>query len=90
MVYPEYLKIKSTFYSFQKRFEELLLSKEKIFADTLPSGIRYDKDVVQTSPNDPMLKYVENLDCSDKGILERLGNPAETQGKRVEGVKSLA
>lgn len=27
----------------------------------LPSGIRYDKDAVQTSPEDPMLKYAEKL-----------------------------
>ena len=70
MVYPEYLKIKSSFYAHQKRFEELLLSKEKIFADILPSGIRYDKDVVQTSPNDPMLKYVENLEDVEKKIAQ--------------------
>lgn len=28
----------------------------------LPSAIRYDKDKVQTSPEDPMLKYAERLD----------------------------
>lgn len=27
----------------------------------LPSGIRYDKDAVQTSPGDPMLEFAEKL-----------------------------
>lgn len=27
----------------------------------LPSAIRYDKDKVQTSPQDPMIKYIERL-----------------------------
>ena len=70
MVYPDYIKIKSKFFTLQKKFEELLLTKEKIFADCLPSGIRYDKDVVQTTPSDPMIRYVENLEEVNNKIAQ--------------------
>lgn len=62
MVYPEYEKTKSRFYDSQRRFATLLMEKERIFASTLPSGIRYDKDVVQVTPSDPMERYVGDLE----------------------------
>lgn len=36
----------------------------------LPSGIRYDKDYVQTSPEDPMLKFAEKLERLEKEKVE--------------------
>ena len=62
MVYPEYENTKARFYDSQRRFATLLMEKEAIFASTLPSGIRYDKDVVQVTPSDPMERYVGDLE----------------------------
>lgn len=70
MVYPEYEKTKSRFYDSQRRFAQLLMEKEKIFASTLPSGIRYDKDVVQSTPSDPMERYVGDLEDIEKKLSQ--------------------
>ena len=70
MVYPEYEKTKSRFYDSQRRFATLLMEKEAIFANTLPSGIRYDKDVVQVTPSDPMERYVEDLEDIEKKLSQ--------------------
>lgn len=68
MIYIEYERIKIKFYESQERFAQLMMRKEQIFADTLPSGIRYDKDVVQTSPTCPLDKYVAEMDDIENKI----------------------
>ena len=68
MVYPEYVQLKSKFDFAQEKHARLLEQKEKIFTDTLPSGIRYDKDVVQVTPSCPLDKYVEELERTEKEI----------------------
>ncbi len=70
MVYPEYEKTKSRFYDSQRRFAQLLMEKERIFASTLPSGIRYDKDVVQVTPSDPMERFVGDLEDIEKKLSQ--------------------
>ena len=37
----------------------------------LPSGIRYDKDNVKSSPQDPMLKFAEQLSDLEEKMSER-------------------
>lgn len=70
MVYPEYEKTKSRFYDSQRRFAQLLMEKERIFANTLPCGIRYDKDVVQSSPTVPLETYVADLEEIEKKLSQ--------------------
>ena len=70
MVYPEYEKTKSRFYDSQRKFAQLLMEKERIFANTLPSGIRYDKDVVQVTLSDPMERYVGDLEDIEKKLTQ--------------------
>lgn len=43
-------------YKIKMELDELSLQIEDLESKLLPSGIRYDKDSVQTSPEDPMLK----------------------------------
>ena len=62
MVYVEYEQVKTRYFESQRRFAHLLMDKERIFASTLPSGIRYDKDVVQSSPTVPLESYVAELE----------------------------
>lgn len=70
MVYMEYVQLKIKFDHAQERQARLLELKEKIFADTLPSGIRYDKDVVQVTPSCPLDKYVVDLERIEKDIAK--------------------
>ena len=70
MIYVEYVQLKNKFDHAQERHARLLEQKEKIFADTLPSGIRYDKDVVQVTPSCPLDKYVEELERCEKEIAK--------------------
>ena len=70
MIYPEYIKTKGKYYDLQSRFADLLLRKEKIFTDNLPSGIRYDRDAVQTSKSNPMEQYVIELEEIEKKLAE--------------------
>ena len=70
MVYMEYVQLKIKFDHAQERQARLLEQKEKTFADTLPSGIRYDKDVVQVTPSCPLDKYVVDLERIEKDIAK--------------------
>ena len=70
MVYIDYEQVKMRFYDTQKRFTNLLLDKERIFTNTLPSGIRYDKDVVQASPTVPLETYVAELEEVEKKLSQ--------------------
>ena len=71
MVYQEYEQIKMRYDEAQERCVNLLLEKEKLFTDTFPKGITYDKDKVQASPeSNPLEKYVMTLD--EKQIDEKI------------------
>lgn len=70
MVYPEYEKTKSRFYEAQRQFAQLLLEKDRIYANALPSGIRYDKDVVQVTPSNPLERYAIDLENIEKKIAQ--------------------
>lgn len=70
MIYPDYEKTKSKFYNLQRRFAQLMMDKERIYTNTLPSGIRYDKDIVQTSPTVQLENYVAELDEIEKKISQ--------------------
>ena len=70
MVYPEYEKTKTKFYDLQRRFAQLMMDKERIYTNTLPSGIRYDKDIIQTSPTIPLENYVAQLEEIEKKITQ--------------------
>lgn len=71
MVYPEYVEYKSKYEELQNRFASLLLEKEKLFTDTFPRGITYDKDKVQCMPDDnPLERYAVIMD--EKQIDEKL------------------
>lgn len=71
MVYPEYVEYKSKYEELQNRFASLLLEKEKLFTDTFPRGITYDKDKVQCMPDDnPLERYAVTMD--EKQIDEKL------------------
>ena len=71
MVYPEYVQYKSKYEELQNRFANLLLEKEKLFTDTFPRGITYDKDKVQCMPDDnPLERYAVTMD--EKQIDEKL------------------
>ena len=74
MVYIDYEQVKMRFYDTQKRFTNLLLDKERIFTNTLPSGIRYDKDVVQASPTVPLETYVAELEEVEKKLSQAREN----------------
>ena len=43
---------------------------ENIHEMMLPSGIRYDKENVQSSPSDPMMKFVEKLSDLESSLQE--------------------
>lgn len=43
----------------------------------LPSGIRYDKDQVQTSPEDPMLKFAERISEAEELRQKRIAKLRE-------------
>lgn len=70
MIYPEYIKTKGKYYDLQSRFADLLMMKEKIFTDNLPSGIRYDLDKIQSSKANPMEHYIVQLEDIEKKLSE--------------------
>ena len=71
MLYLEYERAKTSFKTAQRRYEEVLLEKERLFTITQPKAITYDKDTVQTSPcGDVLDRYVIALE--EKSIDEML------------------
>lgn len=48
--------------SIKCKISELRAMKESLYYSLLPTGIDYDKDKVQTSPEDPMLKVMSKVD----------------------------
>lgn len=49
MIYHEYADLRKKYIDTQRKYEEILTEKENLFARTLPSAIKYDKDKVQSS-----------------------------------------
>ena len=69
MIYPEYVRYKIKYEALQERFTEVLMEKEKAFANTQPSGIRYDKEPVQCSGgSSPLEEYAANIDEIDEKL----------------------
>lgn len=71
MTYLDYEGFKTKYYNVQQMFAEILLEKEAIFSKTLPSGIRYDKEQVQTSVDgSPLDEYVIELERIETKITK--------------------
>ena len=63
MVYVDYEEYRNKYLAIQQQFNLVLSKKEAIFTKTLPSGIRYDKEHVQSSPSScPLEDYVISLE----------------------------
>lgn len=52
MVYPEYQEALQLYRQSQQKYSRLVDRKEELIYQVMPSGIRYDKDKVQTSTTD--------------------------------------
>ena len=72
--YLEYECIKAKFVDLQEQFAKVLLEKERLFMQTLPSAIRYDKDKVQsTADGSPLEDFVVSIDTKELDIkIKRL------------------
>ena len=72
--YLEYEQIKAKYTDLQERFAKVLLEKERLFMQTLPGAIRYDKDKVQsTADESPLEDYVVNVDTKELDVkIKRL------------------
>ena len=72
--YLEYEQIKSKYTDLQERFAKILLEKERLFMQTLPGAIRYDKEKVQaTADGSPLEDFVISLDTKELDIkIKRL------------------
>lgn len=72
--YLEYEQIKAKYTALQERFAKVLLEKERLFMQTLPGAIRYDKEKVQaTADESPLEDYVVNVDTKELDIkIKRL------------------
>ena len=71
MTYLDYEGFKTKYYNVQQMFADILLEKEAIFNKALPSGIRYDKEQVQTSVDgSPLDEYVIELERIETKITK--------------------
>ena len=52
MIYPIYEEFKSKYYETQKEYDNILSEKEKLFALTQPSAVKFDKEVVSGGVKD--------------------------------------
>lgn len=70
MVYLEYERYKRSLAEVQTAFDRALLEKERLFMQTQPSAVRYDKDAVQTSnsENYTLENYVIESEAIDKEL----------------------
>lgn len=64
------------------RWLRLKSKRDELQLGLLPQGIRYDKDRVQTSPEDPMSKI-----CAEIGTLEKKMN--ELQSAKLEQIEKI-
>ena len=71
MLYKEYWEYKTKYYDAQKKYDEVLSEKERLFAKTQPKATQYDKEVVSGgSPSNTFDEYV--IQKEKKQIDERL------------------
>ena len=71
MLYKEYWEYKTKYYDAQKKYDEVLSEKERLFAKTQPKATQYDKEVVSGgSPSNTFDEYV--IAKEKKQIDERL------------------
>ena len=71
MLYKEYWEYKTKYYDAQKKYDEVLSEKERLFARTQPKATQYDKEVVTGgSPSNTFDEYV--IAKEKKQIDERL------------------
>ena len=71
MLYKEYWEYKKKYYDAQKKYDEVLSEKERLFARTQPKATQYDKEVVTGgSPSNTFDEYV--IAKENKQIDERL------------------
>ena len=71
MIYIEYVEYKQKYYAAQKKYNEILNEKEKLFAKTQPSAIPTDKEIVSGGkPSNAFDNYL--IAKEKKKIDERL------------------
>lgn len=73
-------KTKLQIRSKQMQLEDLMLQM-------LPGAIRYDKDIVQSSPGDPMLKFtvrVDELERDIEGLKQRYADEQKLISEAIE------
>ena len=82
MVYLEYEEYLRNYHRAQERFNDVLLEKERLFTQALPSAVRYDKDRVKSSITGNALdRYVIEVD--EKKINETLAELRQVIGDRA-------
>lgn len=67
------------------------LHKEDARMALMPSAVRYDKDRVQSSPDDPMIKFavrMGELDDQERHCLDRLQNDILKAEQMIEMMKT--
>lgn len=61
--YIDFERFKAKYAAAQEHFAEILLEKERLFTQTLPNAITYDKDIVDHSVDgNPLERYVLSLE----------------------------
>lgn len=61
--YIDYERFKAKYQTAQEKFAEILLEKERLFTQTLPNAITYDKDqVAHTVDGNPLERYILSLE----------------------------
>lgn len=76
-------KTKLQIRSKQMQIEDLLMLQ------MLPGAIRYDKDIVQSSPGDPMLKFIVRVDELERDIEELKQRYVDEQKLISEAIEML-
>ena len=76
-------KTKLQIRSKQMQIEDLLMLQ------LLPGAIRYDKDIVQSSPGDPMLKFITRVDELERDIEGLKQQYVEEQKLISEAIEML-
>lgn len=63
---------------------------EDLRLQMLPGAVRYDKDIVQSSPEDPMMKFIVRLDDLERTIKTLKAKYIEEQKRISEAIEQLA
>lgn len=68
-LFVEYERLKTRYAAVQDSFAQALMEKERLFTQTLPSAIRYDKDKVQsTVDGSPLEDFVISVDTKELDV----------------------